>query len=80
MVALVLLALYFSEYFKSEKQNTEEDNDNNILESLIFIREIQNIYINEEKIKIFYKNGNIKYKGSVKNFDADGKGTYYREE
>ena len=74
--AIIFGLIYYSQ---SEKKTTEEDDDNNILKSLIFIREINNKYKNEEKIKIFYKNGNIKYKGSLKNYFADGKGTYYSE-
>ena len=77
IVGLVIGIILF---LNRDKIIKEKDDDSILEDDVIYIRDMSHKYKDENYIKIFYNNGNIKYDGPFKNYKAEGKGKYYSKE
>ena len=63
-----------------EKRQLREEEDDHLLKTSIYIRDIKHKVKNTENLTIYYNNGYVKYIGPIKNYDANGKGKYYSQD
>jgi len=77
---IVGLFILIISLLNSDKIIKEKDDDSILENDVIYIRDMSHKYKDENYIKIFYNNGNIKYDGPFKNYEAEGKGKYYSKE
>ena len=80
LVFLIVGVILLISHLNRDKIINEKDDDSILENDVIYIRDMSHKYKNENYIKIFYNNGNIKYDGPFKNYEAQGKGKYYSKD
>jgi len=85
IVAFIIGFGFLLKYLLAEKEDIpilkeEEDDDSYINNNIIYVKDLCYNFRNVEDILIFYNNSNLKYRGSLKNYEAEGEGIYYSKD
>ena len=80
-IILIIIEIVICTYIYSLREMViREKEDDPQLGLYIYIRDKEYKIQDNDKVKIYYNNGNLKYIGPLKNFEADGKGKYYSKD
>ena len=81
IILMIIFIVVFVVYNYSNRDRViRELEDDPLLKDYIYIRDSSYQIKDKDKITILYNNGNLKYIGPLKNYEADGKGKYYCKE
>ena len=77
IVILILFLIVINSVNKDGNKTIIEKEDDLLLEKFIFIRVKSHEIKDLKEVTLMYKNGYLKYTGSLKDYDANGEGKYY---